>query len=562
MPGFVVGWASETLVVPLDPTQPATLLPYLWVLDDAVSPPIVRRVALPTEAVELGAPPCVCPEIEGACDSGEPIVDVLEPGSSVPALPGSDCACMTDGATFCDVPTWAVPSDYGASYEPGCACGESSEDGYSTSAASLVGGILYTAGDGHEGTCAGYNIYYSIVERIGLVATPVPNFPEPELVSCDPDSSGLPVRMQLGWCREVDGLWIETAEDESEEEEVYESSESCWPCEGVAGGNAQAELHGIARGRWWRVGWSFMEQARAVDSTTLTPALCPSAADPCGDPDGFPALADTVELDQDDWWVATDGSAALFVDDGEIAIALPGVAEPTRHEDRDTEGVLGVRFHHDVRPILEAYQRSLTGDQGGSSLGDESASCVRDGDCGAGAICDRAVCHAACDDDQDCSLAGICGGFCHVATGRCVRWTDGACDGAHDCPPGGECGPAGECADWVGTFAPEDASFDDRRGGRGWGNRCFAHIGAGNLDAAQAACLRGLDEAEATTTQAAILYNLGLIAEARGWPSVAAERYQASLELRENATVRERYDATRADGDGDAYGYEDGMGGD
>jgi hypothetical protein len=156
-------------------------------------------------------------------------------------------------------------------------------------------------------------------------------------------------------------------------------------------------------------------------------------------------------------------------------------------------------------------------------------------------------------------VEGICGVFCHEATGRCLRWTDGRCDAAHECAPGEGCDATGTCVEWVGTLAPEDVDFVDRRAGRGWGNRCFTHLGAGSLEAAQAACLRGLEIVEVDSVQAAILYNLGLIAEARGWTDIAVGRYGDSLALRENATVREHLETLQPS---DADAYEEDFSGD
>lgn len=92
----------------------------------------------------------------------------------------------------------------------------------------------------------------------------------------------------------------------------------------------------------------------------------------------------------------------------------------------------------------------------------------------------------------------------------------------------------------VPPLAAEDAGFYGDAGE--WGNRCFAHFKEGRLDAAEAACMRGLlDEGGTATTRGAITYSLGRIAEARGEAGRAKAYYERSLVLRPgNAAVEER----------------------
>jgi tetratricopeptide (TPR) repeat protein len=98
--------------------------------------------------------------------------------------------------------------------------------------------------------------------------------------------------------------------------------------------------------------------------------------------------------------------------------------------------------------------------------------------------------------------------------------------------------PAAELAS--AKLAAEDESFVDRQGGKGWGDRCFAHLRESRLEEAHAACTRGLEQARGNALKGAILYNLGRIAEAVGDPTRAAEHYRRSLAIRPgNATVVE-----------------------
>jgi uncharacterized membrane protein YccF (DUF307 family) len=102
---------------------------------------------------------------------------------------------------------------------------------------------------------------------------------------------------------------------------------------------------------------------------------------------------------------------------------------------------------------------------------------------------------------------------------------------------------AARAAPSSGNLAPEDIGFVDTHQGNDWGNRCFIHIKNGHLDWAQAACERGLNSSPGAWTKGAILYNLGMIAEKLGTPTLAADYYRQSLEVRPSgagvSTVRE-----------------------
>lgn len=93
----------------------------------------------------------------------------------------------------------------------------------------------------------------------------------------------------------------------------------------------------------------------------------------------------------------------------------------------------------------------------------------------------------------------------------------------------------------VPALAPADRDRVDPRGGRDWGNRCFAHFKAGRLDAAEAACTRGLDVATDEAIRGAIHHSLGRIAEARGDDEAAVVHYRTSLALREDDATEKRF---------------------
>lgn len=86
---------------------------------------------------------------------------------------------------------------------------------------------------------------------------------------------------------------------------------------------------------------------------------------------------------------------------------------------------------------------------------------------------------------------------------------------------------------------PDDAGFDGSA--KAWGNRCFGHLKAGHLDAAEAACIAGLLAGGSDGTRGALTYNLGRVAEERRRPERAVDYYRRSDGLRPgNATVQAR----------------------
>ncbi|MFI5296938.1 MAG: NADase-type glycan-binding domain-containing protein [Polyangiales bacterium] len=90
----------------------------------------------------------------------------------------------------------------------------------------------------------------------------------------------------------------------------------------------------------------------------------------------------------------------------------------------------------------------------------------------------------------------------------------------------------------VAELAAEDINFDDKRGGWGWGDRCFLHIKAGRFANAKAACDRGVALGPTNDVLGALYYNLGLIGQKTGDPDTARSQFRKSLEVRPgNATV-------------------------
>lgn len=90
-------------------------------------------------------------------------------------------------------------------------------------------------------------------------------------------------------------------------------------------------------------------------------------------------------------------------------------------------------------------------------------------------------------------------------------------------------------------LAPADRKRLERRGGRDWGNRCFAHFKAKRYEAAEAACAQGLAVATDAAIRGAIFHSLGRISEARGDDPAARVYYRTSLALRPDEATEKRF---------------------
>jgi uncharacterized protein YecT (DUF1311 family) len=82
-------------------------------------------------------------------------------------------------------------------------------------------------------------------------------------------------------------------------------------------------------------------------------------------------------------------------------------------------------------------------------------------------------------------------------------------------------------------LAPADVGFNDARYGWGWGDRCVAHLKAGKVGWALAACDQGLALTNLDPkARPALLYNRGLIAKKAGDTAAAKAFFEQSIKLR------------------------------
>jgi hypothetical protein len=379
---FVLAYTDRTLVVPLDPKRRVTELPGIWTAHAGTAHGRVPVEIATSDDPALPSLP-ICPEDEGdaACFvdadlDGIPAWSyVTREGGRRPSWTLSDgddreCGCVSLEGISSDTPR---PSGEPPSYDEvqeAEAAGEElecPEEAPEMGESSMLGGVLYLNGTGHEGTCAGMNIYDGVQEQRGLRRGPDPRLPEmPAPSEC------IEGDMEFDFERILSGASTCTMGDPS-----------C-ACEH----DAEMEAWVIRRGRLVHaVGNIDTVGAGCTCLATMavTPEKCPSATDPCGDPRAFEGLADV-----DEFWVATDGSAALVLD-GEFARVLG--PHGTKLRDEPGSGVpLGVEFQRNsvlldvptvpVRfraalPRLAATDREFTGSA--SAWGDRCVAHLRAG---------------------------------------------------------------------------------------------------------------------------------------------------------------------------------------
>jgi hypothetical protein len=94
---------------------------------------------------------------------------------------------------------------------------------------------------------------------------------------------------------------------------------------------------------------------------------------------------------------------------------------------------------------------------------------------------------------------------------------------------------------------PSDVGFVDKRGGSGWGDRCWNSIHAKKWGWAKAECDEGLKmNPGSPQPRASLLYNEGLVAQGAGNVEEARRYFTQSLALREHPDVRAALDSLGA----------------
>ncbi|MEM6290680.1 MAG: tetratricopeptide repeat protein [Myxococcota bacterium] len=346
-PGFVVFGFDETFIIPLDPDAEVQRYPG-WAMGRDES---TMELRMPVDWLEERSPgiPYCADDVGCARDDAS-----FEVTLTTNLLGDATWTAQDDGgdACSCIVVTglsdeWA-PDDE-ARYEAMLAddleelemSSLSAEDyidkclgdGLEPGPVSMVGGVAYHLGWYNGVECGGGNIY-----ALGGYAVELRPDAESEDVAADatfrctegvPDSSS------------IVSLYLETEDaDWCDYDDAGPDDSSCslW--------NEDASGLGLVNGKLLRlvgdVNPAGGDEMSCVQAVPLDPDHCPSAYDPCGDPTPFPATA-TAQA----WWVATDGSSALLLEDGLATVHRPEQAGPVREVDvlPPLERIMGVEFH-------------------------------------------------------------------------------------------------------------------------------------------------------------------------------------------------------------------------
>ena len=549
LPAFVVHYHGRTLVIPVDPAEPTVAAEGNWIITPESDPPAVVRAWTADPAGVL--PDCLCGDAHGACVASLSIAAIPAEGAVPTGLEG--CTCAAVGEIACDATPDALAG-------PMCEspCYRPEGDWAQADPTSIVGDVLYRSGESHEGDpdCGGLNLYYAYSEHQRLVpgaessdgAVPFVDLVEGTVgATCQPEwgGPGGPGGNACPWNGERWGFPSEAYEDDPNE---GAEEDACSLCE--RSGDATAVF--LRAGLLSTQNWGYFGPT-IILSDRVTPQRCPTTIDPCGDPARFVPLRDVLERPVDglDYWVATDGSAALVGERGEVW--LPDGTAPVRDAgvDLTLNLALGVHYHADARPMVRAMARVEEEGLSGIEVPPDPSppiACTTAAECAPGERC-SGFCHPPCREDLDCIDLGVCGAFCS-ATGQCLLMRELGCDAEHACDGGFDCVEE-TCQRHVAVLDPADAGFVDRRLGRDWGNRCYRHVLAGAFEAAQAACEAGLALAPDDAVRGAILFNLGLAAQGRGWTQRAIEYFTESLAVRENETVRTRLEELRSESEGE-----------
>jgi hypothetical protein len=554
VPAFVIYSTVSTTLVPAAAGEEPVNVEWHWGLDEARGRIVAASLVGPDDIGAPWAPACRCPEEEGACyvtsSNRAVVLREVDPASGLLRPAGPGCRCFRT-EPLCETGDEVATGDADDEESdpdldnPECACEDVIGTGSTyISLSSVAAGRLYSFGSWNNRLCNGMNVWDSRASTYELEAGSPPMRPPAgaALLGCDgqrmPGASSGPL-----WplpplpCRAQGASGAATVAD------------SCLDCEIEIG---EAGVLMLRRGSYY---WAWEHQHAGgggllVWSWPARPERCLSPGDPCGDPALFPGLGEAIAQDLDadvDFWVATDGSHALLLEAESITILRRGETEPVAEgiPGLAVDEVIGVRFHADARPLLDAMRLEAARHYDASAA-DPAAdaaprACSADSGCRAGELCHGSVCAPPCRVDGDCPASGVCAAFCG-AGGRCLGRSEGHCDAAHACRGGAECRD-GRCVDRP-RLAPEDLSLVDSRGGRDWGDRCLRHLQEGRLVEAQAACERGLEMATDPQVQGAVLFDLGRIAEERGDVEGARARYLRSLEVRgEDRAVRRRLEA-------------------
>ncbi|MDQ3038163.1 MAG: hypothetical protein M3Y87_37570, partial [Myxococcota bacterium] len=338
---FVLYTRSETVLVPIDPERPLVRRRVIAVQDEGA--PARVTTVFPSEALPACGDPCA----EGACTGAvtRPVVIDLASAEAI----RSPCSCAaTSTSSRCDAPREEVlPAPAELDGDDGAP--EPCASQYAAPV-SLVGGALELIGVAHD-ECGGQNVYDAASDRVLLVAEE-PSLPELDIGhwTCAPDvflgeSPLWPMDPSRYRCSAIVDRWVARDGDAQR-------------CEDACERTIDARVYLLRRGALWRIDEAIEvngEGMRRANSAALSATTCPSAADPCGDPSLFPALE--VLAPSADFWVATDGSAALIADGEMVRVLVTRALPRSEALAIPAADILGVRYHADATALAAVLAR-------------------------------------------------------------------------------------------------------------------------------------------------------------------------------------------------------------
>lgn len=314
--GFVIYTAEQSAVVSLDGSRPA-IGEGLWVQDDRSSPSSYSHALLMSEARarKLRLPNCRSSS-KATCTSESVERRRFEPGMDTVILEGRACECIEK----------PIESD-GAS-------DECETDGAAEVVALLAGRIWFMGWE--QSVCDGMNIYDGTSWSHDLI----PDAPIP-------DDTGM---QKLGCSRDI----------------FVQGGETRWPFELDDYGPDECDFESkgflLRRGELYLIEENVHHAGgeRTLSKRVATPTTCPSVDDPCGDAEPFAQRAN-LSVPTREFWIASDGSAALVGEATSWELWVAGQDQPLRFELPGfdaTATVIGVRAHRDVSGLRDLIEQN------------------------------------------------------------------------------------------------------------------------------------------------------------------------------------------------------------
>lgn len=332
--GFVLFTEDASFVVPLDPAREVQRWNGWLIADPQGGGRVIAELSVHQDREDgaLRVPYCV--REDDACggtlgDQAEVVFELDASGSLTPKL---ECGCIrVDGLSNEGAEAWealleASLDDWerdelgiGASniieYMESCL-----EEGQPP-VTEIVGGIAYRQDMYTGAPCGGSNVYGLETETQKLRET------------------GTSVKFEVGPdMRCVEEMSPSRGVDPEDQGMCSFGEEDC--CEGAGEGMAAR----LVSGQRMEIAGDVTPmggECSCVRMTPLSAETCASPFDPCGTGEGFDSLVEAGT-----WWAATDGSAALGIDDGgTMRLFSPGRAAPIRTEALlPLDAVVGVEF--------------------------------------------------------------------------------------------------------------------------------------------------------------------------------------------------------------------------